>query len=145
MTAFAGDPPDVADINRRAGTTLAVTNFGAAVAAVETVIDTVVASVISGRGYDVEWKMRYVATAGDTYVIRIREDSLAGVEVDSLVFVAQTSGGYTATAQCGMDWPSPITGNKTFVGTLQRLTGAGNMTPQGGSTFKRRLKVVYED
>lgn len=144
MTVFGGDVTNVVDVNRRVGTTLATADATAISTGTETVIDTVVASVIAGRGYEVEWKMRYAATAADTWVIRVREDAVGGAEVDSTVFVASSTGN-TFTQVVGMDWTAGATGSKTFVATVQRLTGTGTLTPKGGSTFKRRLKVTYED
>lgn len=109
----------------------------------EAVIDTVIAAVVIGRTYKVVWNGRPKSTvASDDYLARIREDGVAGTILQEvagdLPIVGRESrvyleGEYTADA----------TEDKTFVVTLQRLSGTGDVHGDATSTAPTYLYADY--
>lgn len=122
------------------------TTVSSGITTTETVIDSVTAALVSGRTYKVRWTAAIgVSVAGDTSFVRLREDNLAGTQMNILRVHGVSTGG------TGTRWPAEIeaeytaasTGNKTFVGTLVRATGTGSHTIQGDSSFPVLLTVEY--
>jgi hypothetical protein len=137
-TIIAGRVP-----GERIATTTRTSN-SSGVTTTETVVDSVTASLVSGRTYKVRWFGQVFSTVADGYVrLRIREDNVTGTEVDqrqqetniaaSQAFPVILEGEYTAAA----------TASKTFVATIIRQVGTGTVTAQAGSANPTRLTVDY--
>jgi hypothetical protein len=111
----------------------------------ETVVQSITASLVSGRTYWIRSIPHFSSTtATDSVAARLREDNLAGAELQSdvkevmhttlgTVFVLEYL--YNATA----------TGNKTFVLTALRTTGAGTARREAASNRPSYMYVEYVD
>jgi len=108
----------------------------------ETVIHSVTASLVAGKVYWVtlDTQMRSTVASTDRMTCRIREDGIAGNQLqDITLYQADTlinvpfhlEGEYTATA----------TGAKTFVATGLRLSGSGTIVRNGGASQPSFLKL----
>lgn len=141
--------PDAGDIITLPlpGTRLATTRAEAdsATFTAETLIDSVTASLISGRRYRVRWVVSMQSSVNnDTMNARIREDDLVG---NQLVVRRELSSINTAGSgpDCSLEteFTAAATGDKTFVGTGARSAGTGNITAEGNAQFPRLLYVDY--
>lgn len=112
----------------------------------ETTIDSVTAALVVGRTYRVRWTAAVDSSvAGDTAFVRLREDSVSGSQLQIMRVHLPTTGG------AGTHWPATIeaeytalaTGNKTFVGTLVRVTGTGDIIVEAAATSPVYLYVDY--
>jgi hypothetical protein len=130
-------------VTRRIATTRREVN-GPTFTTTETVIDSVTAALVNGATYRIRWKVRVnPGTAGNDVQMAIREDNVSGTFIDAvavdLPIINRTpfmflEGEYTAVA----------TGNKTFVGTGDRVAGSGaNDTPIASAASKSFLYVDY--
>lgn len=128
-------------LNPRVGTTTGTAGGGTTTATTEGPTDQVTAAVVSGWTYRIRWYMKYTATvANDRFVLRIRTGSgVGGTELESAVF--NTGTGVTFTEVIETDWTAAATGNQTFTGTVQRVSGTGTITIQGGPTVRRSFTV----
>jgi len=101
----------------------------------ETVTDTLVTSLVAGSIYRVEIRLLISSTtAADDAIVRLREDSLTGTQIDGyrtdlavvspVVYPEPLCAYYTAVS----------TGAKTFVATLIRSAGGGNLVRAAGAT-----------
>ncbi|MPZ27549.1 MAG: hypothetical protein GEV12_14355 [Micromonosporaceae bacterium] len=108
----------------------------------EIVVMTVVAPLVTGRIYRVKFHGRFGGSSGDTAGGLLREDSVSGTEMTGQVADIQSgvAGGvfgfeaeYTATA----------TGNKTFVVTGRRVSGAGTDRLEAATTRPAYLYVDF--
>lgn len=102
---------------------------------VETVTDTVTASLIEGLTYTVNsFILVRSSVAGDRNLIRIREDNLTGNQLRAAAIVIPAAG-------AGTDFPfyqevlytAIATGDKTFVLTGGRAAGSGTLTHTAGT------------
>jgi len=129
----------------RAATTVR-TSDSSGVTTTETVIDSVTAYLISGSIYRVRWVAAVNSTvSADTAFIRIREDNLAGDQLQlERVPMALTGGSGTRyPAHIEAEFTADATGNKTFVSTLIRASGSGTVNVAGASNFPVYLYVDY--
>jgi len=109
----------------------------------ETIINTVTAELVSGRTYAIGLFTGIVSTiAGDNAEYRIREDSVAGTQLQvirrdllatNITEVVFLYAQYTAVA----------TGSKTFVGTGFRQAGTGTLTRNSSATSPSYMYVEY--
>ena len=109
----------------RIATTKVTSNSG--VFSAETVVITCVGFLEIGRTYKVETIfLGDINTAGDEIVARIREDSLTGTVMWDHT---QAPYGVTRASRWNMwnEFTAIVTGSKTFVVTLARLTGTGTI------------------
>lgn len=112
----------------------------------EAVIDSVTAALVAGRKYRVVWTPGVLSsTAADTAFVRLREDSLTGTQMNILRVSLPATGGAGSRFPATIEAPyvAAATGSKTFVGTLVRASGAGNITVQAASTYPVELYVEY--
>lgn len=108
---------------------------------VETVTDSVTATLVAGQRYRVTWDGAFVSTiAGDVVLYRIREDNGAGtvlqsyrttLSVQNIGFGAHMEAWYTAAAS----------GSKTFVMAAVRSVGTGTVTRTASATTPSNLYV----
>lgn len=113
----------------------------------ETKIDTVVASLVSGRIYRITWDTGLLSSvAGDSGFVRIREDDgITGTQLQLMrINIANTGGsGSRWPARIEAEYTAASTGSKTFSATLIRATGTGNVTTQAAATYPAYLYVDY--
>lgn len=123
----------------------AETTDSASITGTETVIVTVQGYLKTDRLYHV-WITTHVGSdsAANGASIRIREDSLTGTVLN------QTDGELTAnTGGVGTPWTflgrytAVADGLKTFVGTLQRVAGAGNLRREASVSRPTILWIEY--
>lgn len=127
------------------GTSTATANSGT-FTTTETVVMTTVASVVQGRTYRV-WFYGALSSsvAADAIACRIREDGVAGTELQLRLHVVQSGSGTSGV-------PTPLEGRyvadvteaKTFVVTGQRASGSGNINLRAAGTFPCLLDVYYK-
>jgi hypothetical protein len=117
-----------------------------AVAGVETVSDSVTAYLVAGSRYRIRWTAAVNSTvSADTAFVRIREDNLAGAQLQLERVTMPLTGG-TGTrypAHLEVEFVAVATGNKTFVSTYIRASGSGNVNVAAASNFPVYLYVDY--
>jgi hypothetical protein len=135
-TIIAGKVP-----GERVGTNVVTASSSAVVS--ETVVQTVVAPVVQGRIYKVTWDFRINSTvAGDDTQPRLREDNISGAEIQTAAFdlpVVSRAPRFHFEAEYEAD----ATEDKTFVGTLNRVSGSGNVTLLAATNQPALLYVDY--
>jgi hypothetical protein len=104
---------------------------------------TVTAALVTGRTY----RVRFVGTlqssvASDSGNVRLREDSVAGTQINLVrVALSESNAGFLAMVEG--EYTAVSTGNKTFVATGVRNTGTGNLLFPAAATQPRQLYVDY--
>lgn len=128
-------------VSSRVATTPRTSNSAAVTS--ETLIDSVTASLVSGRTYKVRWEAKLNSTvASDTAFFRIRENNLAGAQLQNTrVLMGPTGTGYPAAVEA--EYTAVATGDKTFVGTLARASGTGDVSVPASSSTPVYLYVDY--
>lgn len=109
----------------------------------ETIVDTITVPLVSGRTYGIFSQAdAQSSVANDQVIYSLREDDAAGTRIavtrltclgTNAPFPGRLYGEYTAVAS----------GDKTFVVTMVRTVGTGNITASGGTTQKMYLYVDY--
>lgn len=136
MVVFAGQRVTATRLNRLANT-LAKTKRTANVAGittVETVVDTVTVNVTANVEYKIVWSGAvYSSAAGDVTRTRIRENNLAGTVIQLRQKEITIGGSQAIDHYVETFWTAPTTGSKTFVHTVVRHAGTGNMGSQAGA------------
>lgn len=142
MAIAAGQIIDVDDIIRRVGTTIATTTT-AAITTTETVTDTVSATLVLGRTYAI-WSMTgySVSVQTDQFLGRIREDGLSGTQLQA-IRIGNHSTAQTYGHHMYAEYTAVASGSKTFVTTLIRSSGTGNITRSGSASVPQYLFVEY--
>ncbi|MGH6693423.1 MAG: hypothetical protein ACREF4_22365 [Gammaproteobacteria bacterium] len=108
----------------------------------ETVVQTVVAPVISGRTYRVRWHGDLASSvAADIFFVKIREDTVAGNTLDFRRYRAHTTDNFPYSTE--VEYTADATEDKTFVFTLVRSAGTGNGRLDATSTSPAYLYVNY--
>jgi hypothetical protein len=109
----------------------------------EAVIDTVEAAVVEGRTYRVTWDLRMNSSvAGDDALASIREDSVTGTIIAGIVEdipIVNRQG--RTRLEC--EYTADATEDKTFVGTLSRVAGSGNVHGDASTGAPTLLYVEY--
>jgi hypothetical protein len=130
------------DVNRRVGTTTATSNGTATSGTTELVVDTVTASVVSGRRYRIKATFPHQhSVANDRFFLLIREGTTTG----GTQLTYNTTFGHT-TGQADVliietDWTASSTGSQSFCVCARRTVGTGTLTPVGAATQPRSLIV----
>jgi hypothetical protein len=136
-TIIAGKVP-----GERINTEIA-TAVSAAITTTETEIMTVVAPVVINRIYKVTADFGFaVSVATDAFICVIREDTVTGTIVETRRIAAPT----TATLwskHSEAEYTADATEDKTFVLSLQRTTGTGNIILSASGTSPSYLYVDY--
>jgi hypothetical protein len=108
----------------------------------ETVVLTVTASLVAGTDYAVKARcLTQSSVADDRVRARIREDSLTGAVID-LQDVPLGGGNSPVRVYAEAEYTAPVTGSKTFVVTLVRQAGTGNIQLTADATYPSRLAVM---
>lgn len=109
----------------------------------ETVTDTITLPVIAGHTYEIRCRLIVSTTvAGDDAIVRIREDSLTGTQIDGF------RGDLAAASPVVYPFPLVVfwtalsdDAAKTFVVTVQRGAGSGNLVRAAGASAPTVLHV----
>lgn len=123
----------------RVGTTTNTANTGTFTA--ETITDTITVALKNGRKYAIEFRgAARSSVAADIVDARIRQDNVAGTQMIVDRLVVPTAAG---TRQCPLyaEYTAGATANKTFVVTMQRQAGTGNISRPGAATSPSILFV----
>lgn len=127
---------------QRIATTTRTANSGTFTA--ETVIDSVTASLITGKTYKVVFYGRFFKDVADGIIrARIREDSISGTELAITQLYSATVINQSFPIYIEVLYTAVATGDKTFVATGARQTGTGNVTAQASATAPTYLYVEY--
>jgi hypothetical protein len=128
QTIVAGKVP-----GERIATAKATSSSGS-IGTTETVVQTIVAPVVAGRIYKITWDGRAESSVnGDDLAYKIREDSVSGTTLQDVaadVAIATR----TWRAHIEAEYTADVTEDKTFVATLDRIAGSGNVTMFATST-----------
>jgi hypothetical protein len=120
-----------------------VTSSSAAITTTETVVMTIVAPVVAGRTYQVEADFGFTQSgAADTFFDRIREDSVSGTALQ-LRRIFGGSTGSVLSRRTYVEYTADATEDKTFVVTLQRGSGTGNIILAATAANPAYLWVNY--
>jgi hypothetical protein len=144
----AGDVYAPSEVPRKIGTTLGVADVTATVGTTEKTIDAITISGVIGKTYTVRYVFHYTAatgTAGDGYLVRIRQGGLAGVQLTYALADIVMAAGNVHTRVVEVEWVAAVTGTQTFTTTVQRATGAGTCTMKGAASQPRKLSVYFEE
>jgi hypothetical protein len=114
--------------------TAKATSSSGTITTTETVVQTIVAPVVAGRIYRITWDGRVQSTANaDDVVAKIREDSVSGTVLqDADVDIHIGTRSYRWHFET--EYTADATEDKTFVVTLDRDAGTGNITMFATST-----------
>ena len=144
MTARAGgDVIYAADVNTRIKTTTR-TSDTSTVTSTETVADSVTASLVNGEKYRVTWMVGYTSSvAGDTVILRLREDTVSGTQMNLARGDVRLTNGAGSRWQLKFEaeYTATATGSKTFVGTFLRGSGTGNVNIEADPNYPSYLYV----
>lgn len=109
----------------------------------ETVTDTVVADLVDGARYLVEFFGRFTTTvAGDDVTVQLREDSLTGTVLHAERRDILASG-IAQAWYLRAEHTATGTGLTTFVATGVRTTGSGNIQRNAAATAPVYLTVTH--
>lgn len=107
----------------------------AAITTTETVVATLTFDAVSGGVYATEWHLKVQqSVAGDWYIFSVREDSVSGTVVDQWGF-STNSASYGGMVSYYVDFTAAATGSKSLVGTLDRVSGTGNIIRSAKSNY----------
>jgi len=138
-TIIAGKVPG----ERIAGTK--VTASSGAITTTETVVITVVAPTVVGRRYKIVADFGFaVSVVTDSFLARIREDTVAGVELQGRRIAAPNTVS-PWTGHFETEYTADATEDKTLVLTLVRTAGTGTITMAASGTSPAFLHVDYLD
>ena len=95
----------------------------------ETVVDSVTASLVSGRKYRIVHASRAQSSVADGYVRgRIREDSISGTIIQIGQIPTTIAANQSAVLILETEFTAVASASKTFVATMVRQAGTGNIT-----------------
>jgi Tfp pilus assembly major pilin PilA len=118
-----------------------VTSNSSNVTTTETTVQSVTASLISGEVYKITWLMRVdTSVNGDDAGVRIREDNSTGTEIQGTTRDV-TSASLAEDVILIAFYTAAATASKTFVGTIVRTAGTGNLILQASSVRPTHLTV----
>jgi hypothetical protein len=137
-TIIAGKVP-----GERIATMTPRTGNSDAIGTTETVVDTVVAPVVEGRIYKVTWDGRLnPSTAGNDGVVSIREDTVGGNSLQGVAVDLPISA-RTPRLNLEVEYEADATEDKTFVATLDLVSGTGTITATAAATQPTYFYVDY--
>jgi hypothetical protein len=117
----------------------------AAITTVATVIATATGNLVAGRTYHIRLITHLGSSvSSDTANLNIKEDTVSGTELQgaaALPLVGSASAGIYY--QISTDYTAVATGSKTFVGTLVRSAGSGNVRREAAAIRPTYLTVDY--
>lgn len=142
---FGANATDVRTYRRPASQRIdtATRSSNSATAISEMTVDSLTAPLIEGRTYAVQWFGKVNSTvAGDDVVIRIREDSSSGSVLLALNKDIAVLNREPFTPLY-VEYTAGASGDKTFVVTLERDAGSGDVFAPGNSSSRAYLYVDY--
>jgi hypothetical protein len=111
---------------------------------VETLLDSVTASLVSGKTYRVRYYVRLFSSVADGIArFRIREDSTSGTVLAITQLYTTVTINQSFPTYIEVLYTAVATGDKTFVATGIRQTGTGNLTAQAATDAPTYLYVEY--
>lgn len=123
----------------RIATTVATSN-SAAITTTDTIVDSVVAALVSGRTYRITFASNMSGAAiNDRGIFRIREDNVTGTQLGFARITVPVATLYPIRGEA--EYTAVATGNKTFVVTLIREVGT--VTRAASATIPTYLYVDY--
>lgn len=144
MTLDAGDIVTADDlVDEIAAATL--TSNGSAITTTETVVISVTTTLVAGRRYAVELSTKVSASVAATAVILwVRAGSTtSGTELGySQQYIHSTSSSGWGPVEVRGEFTASVSGAQTFVGTLVRNGGSGNVLVIASGTAPSRLRVT---
>lgn len=146
MPLQAGQIYEPSDVPRRVGITQGTADISATSGTTEKALDALTISVVSGKTYTLRYLFHYTAatgSAGDGYLVRIRQGGLAGVQLTYTAADVVMSAGNVHTRVAEVDWVASSTGSQTFTCTIQRATGTGTCTTKGAASQPRQLTAYF--
>jgi hypothetical protein len=100
----------------------------------ETVVDTISVPVVSGRRYRIEWNGGAFSDNGTGYArVRLRETNVSGTLLKSGNVPTSWASGQAFPLHLVTFWTATSTATVTFVATLARIVGTGNVVAQAGT------------
>lgn len=142
MTALGGAIILASDINAFIASSASVTADSGTITTTETTTITLVASVESGKTYELSAYARISSsTAGDVVVTRIREDNSTGAQIQGGQVECSTTSTTGYSNSIRTEWTAGATGSKTFVFTVVRGGGAGNIIHRAAATAPGFLTI----
>lgn len=119
------------------------TTVSAGFTSTETVIHTIVAPLVIGRRYGIWLSTHIISTvAADDCDCFLREDSVSGTLMQR-VRADLTATNIPFTFNVYAEYTAVATGNKTFVGTGDRVAGTGTLTRSCSATIPGYMWVNY--
>ena len=111
---------------------------------VETLLDSVTASLVSGKTYRVRYYVRLFSSVADGIArFRIHEDSISGTVLAITQLYTAVTVNQSFPTYIEVLYTAVATGDKTFVATGIRQTGTGNLTAQAATDAPTYLYVEY--
>ena len=109
-------------------TTLVERSANSAGVTAETIVDTLVFAAVDGQRYKIVWDGAFFSTiANDLIRGAIRETNIAGAQFQ-VRNLSPTIASQAFPLHMEFFWTATSTANKTFVTTVQRITGTGTIT-----------------
>lgn len=144
MAVAVGDPVILARAPGYQVAQTAVTSDSSAITTTETVVISVTASLISGVQYWVDVDIGVQSSvATDVAFVRLREDSLTGTERQfAQAYIDETSSTVAVRERLRYQYTAGSTGSKTFVATVVRLAGTGDLRLEASGNRPSYLTVT---
>ena len=119
-----------------------VTSDSGTITTTETTTITLVASVENGKTYELSAYARISSSvAGDVVVTRIRETSTAGAQIQGGQVECSTTSTTGYSNSIRTEWTASSTGSQTFVFTVVRGGGTGNIIHRAAATAPGFLTI----
>lgn len=142
MTALGGAIILASDINAFIASSASVTSDSGTITTTETTTITLVASVENGKTYELSAYARISSSvAGDVVVTRIRETSTAGAQIQGGQVECSTTSTTGYSNSIRTEWTASSTGSQTFVFTVVRGGGTGNIIHRAAATAPGFLTI----
>lgn len=111
---------------------------------VETSVDSVAGTLVTGRTYKISWYGRVQSTIADGYArLRIREDSVSGTQLQLSQSPTNIAANQSFIAAIEAEYTAVANGSKTFHVTCIRQTGTGNVSVFGAADTPVYMYIDY--
>jgi hypothetical protein len=118
-------------------------NASATSGTTELIVDTVVASLVSGRRYKIEWVLSFSGSVdNDIFFLLLRAGTTTS---DTQLKFNSVEIGNQFAAVLVAYFTAGSTGNQTFIGTARRSSGTGTLTAAGAANNPRYITVERMD
>lgn len=100
----------------------------------ETIADTLTFAAVNGQRYKIVWDGAFFSTvANDLVRATIRDTNISGTQMQ-IRNISPTIASQAFPVHVEFFWTASVTANKTFVTTVQRVSGTGLITGGAGAT-----------